>query len=164
VRLRHGDRHDDGPGAGGVAEAVEQGLDHRMVVGVDQALPGAARERGVGDAEDFLAGPQAELDLAVGADLQEEVGGGETKPEETVCVRTSGVLPLQPEVRPLALRWSFRPAALRPSAERRNVNRKHTGGSKMAYAAGRVINDADSHIMESLDWLPSYAERPSATG
>ena len=28
----------------------------------------------------------------------------------------------------------------------------------MPYAAGRVINDADSHIMESLDWLASYAE------
>lgn len=28
----------------------------------------------------------------------------------------------------------------------------------MSYAAGRVINDADSHIMESLDWLPSYAD------
>ena len=29
----------------------------------------------------------------------------------------------------------------------------------MAYAQGRVINDADSHIMESLDWLPSYADK-----
>jgi predicted TIM-barrel fold metal-dependent hydrolase len=28
----------------------------------------------------------------------------------------------------------------------------------MSYAAGRVIHDADSHIMESLDWLPSYAD------
>lgn len=28
----------------------------------------------------------------------------------------------------------------------------------MSYAAGRVINDADSHIMESLDWLASYAD------
>jgi predicted TIM-barrel fold metal-dependent hydrolase len=28
----------------------------------------------------------------------------------------------------------------------------------MSYAAGRVINDADSHIMESLDWLSSYAD------
>jgi predicted TIM-barrel fold metal-dependent hydrolase len=28
----------------------------------------------------------------------------------------------------------------------------------MPYAAGRVVNDADSHIMESLDWLPSYAD------
>src|SRR5262249_863558 len=28
---------------------------------------------------------------------------------------------------------------------------------QMAYAAGRVINDADSHIMESLDWLERYA-------
>src|SRR3954471_8316787 len=28
----------------------------------------------------------------------------------------------------------------------------------MPYAQGRVINDADSHIMESLDWLPSYAD------
>lgn len=28
----------------------------------------------------------------------------------------------------------------------------------MPYAAGRVINDADSHIMESLDWLSSYAD------
>src|SRR5579862_851287 len=28
----------------------------------------------------------------------------------------------------------------------------------MAYAAGRVINDADSHIMESLDWLASHAD------
>jgi len=28
----------------------------------------------------------------------------------------------------------------------------------VAYAQGRVINDADSHIMESLDWLPSYAD------
>lgn len=28
----------------------------------------------------------------------------------------------------------------------------------MPYAAGRVIHDADSHIMESLDWLPSYAD------
>ena len=28
----------------------------------------------------------------------------------------------------------------------------------MSYAQGRVINDADSHIMESLDWLPSYAD------
>src|SRR5438477_258166 len=28
----------------------------------------------------------------------------------------------------------------------------------MAYAQGRVINDADSHIMESLDWLPSHAD------
>ena len=28
----------------------------------------------------------------------------------------------------------------------------------MTYAAGRVICDADSHIMESLDWLPSYAD------
>ena len=28
----------------------------------------------------------------------------------------------------------------------------------MAYAAGRVINDADSHIMESLDWLERYAD------
>lgn len=28
----------------------------------------------------------------------------------------------------------------------------------MPYAQGRVIHDADSHIMESLDWLPSYAE------
>jgi predicted TIM-barrel fold metal-dependent hydrolase len=28
----------------------------------------------------------------------------------------------------------------------------------MAYARGRVIHDADSHIMESLDWLPSYAD------
>lgn len=30
----------------------------------------------------------------------------------------------------------------------------------MPYAAGRVVNDADSHIMESLDWLPSYADAP----
>ena len=30
----------------------------------------------------------------------------------------------------------------------------------MAYAQGRVINDADSHIMESLDWLPAYAGKP----
>jgi predicted TIM-barrel fold metal-dependent hydrolase len=29
----------------------------------------------------------------------------------------------------------------------------------MPYAAGRAINDADSHIMESLDWLSSYADR-----
>ena len=28
----------------------------------------------------------------------------------------------------------------------------------MSYAAGRIIHDADSHIMESLDWLPSYAD------
>jgi predicted TIM-barrel fold metal-dependent hydrolase len=28
----------------------------------------------------------------------------------------------------------------------------------MAYAGGRVINDADSHIMESLDWLAAHAE------
>jgi len=28
----------------------------------------------------------------------------------------------------------------------------------MPYAAGRVINDADSHIMESLDWLERYAD------
>jgi predicted TIM-barrel fold metal-dependent hydrolase len=28
----------------------------------------------------------------------------------------------------------------------------------MAYAGGRVINDADSHIMESLDWLSRHAE------
>jgi predicted TIM-barrel fold metal-dependent hydrolase len=28
----------------------------------------------------------------------------------------------------------------------------------MPYAAGRVINDADSHIMESLDWLSSFAD------
>jgi predicted TIM-barrel fold metal-dependent hydrolase len=28
----------------------------------------------------------------------------------------------------------------------------------MAYAGGRVINDADSHIMESLDWLADHAE------
>ena len=28
----------------------------------------------------------------------------------------------------------------------------------MSYAAGRVINDADSHIMESLEWLPSHAD------
>lgn len=28
----------------------------------------------------------------------------------------------------------------------------------MAYAQGRVMNDADSHIMESEDWLASYAE------
>ncbi|HEY2482343.1 MAG TPA: amidohydrolase family protein [Caulobacteraceae bacterium] len=28
----------------------------------------------------------------------------------------------------------------------------------MAYASGRVINDADSHIMESLDWLARHAE------
>jgi len=28
----------------------------------------------------------------------------------------------------------------------------------MAYAQGRVMNDADSHIMESEDWLSSYAD------
>ena len=28
----------------------------------------------------------------------------------------------------------------------------------MAYAGARVINDADSHIMESLDWLSGYAD------
>jgi predicted TIM-barrel fold metal-dependent hydrolase len=28
----------------------------------------------------------------------------------------------------------------------------------MSYAAGRVIHDADSHIMESLDWLSRHAE------
>jgi predicted TIM-barrel fold metal-dependent hydrolase len=28
----------------------------------------------------------------------------------------------------------------------------------MAYAGGRVINDADSHIMESLDWLSRHAD------
>ncbi len=28
----------------------------------------------------------------------------------------------------------------------------------MAYAGGRTINDADSHIMESLDWLSSHAD------
>jgi uncharacterized protein len=28
----------------------------------------------------------------------------------------------------------------------------------MAYAGARVINDADSHIMESLDWLSRYAD------
>lgn len=28
----------------------------------------------------------------------------------------------------------------------------------MPYAQGRVIHDADSHIMESLEWLPSYAD------
>jgi len=28
----------------------------------------------------------------------------------------------------------------------------------MAYAGERVVNDADSHIMESLDWLGAYAE------
>src|SRR5690242_1078459 len=28
----------------------------------------------------------------------------------------------------------------------------------MPYAAGRVINDADSHVMESLDWLSSHAD------
>ena len=28
----------------------------------------------------------------------------------------------------------------------------------MAYANARVINDADSHIMESLDWLTSHAD------
>src|SRR5262249_30950942 len=32
------------------------------------------------------------------------------------------------------------------------------GESRVAYAAGRVINDADSHIMESLDWLSSHAD------
>src|ERR1019366_6196740 len=41
---------------------------------------------------------------------------------------------------------------------RRRLLEKDTGGSKMAYAQGRAINDADSHIMESLDWLPSYAD------
>ena len=30
----------------------------------------------------------------------------------------------------------------------------------MAYAQGRVMNDADSHIMESEDWLASYADAP----
>ena len=34
----------------------------------------------------------------------------------------------------------------------------------MSYAAGRVINDADSHIMESLDWLSSYADPASGHG
>lgn len=29
----------------------------------------------------------------------------------------------------------------------------------MAYAGTRIINDADSHIMESLDWLASYADK-----
>jgi len=28
----------------------------------------------------------------------------------------------------------------------------------MAYANARVINDADSHIMESLDWLSRHAD------
>lgn len=28
----------------------------------------------------------------------------------------------------------------------------------MPYSAGRIINDADSHIMESTDWLGSYAD------
>jgi len=37
----------------------------------------------------------------------------------------------------------------------------------MSYAAGRVMNDADSHIMESTDWLAAYADpnvRGSLTG
>src|SRR5581483_9028274 len=38
------------------------------------------------------------------------------------------------------------------------VRRTTSGGTTMAYAAGRVINDADSHIMESLDWLSSHAD------
>jgi predicted TIM-barrel fold metal-dependent hydrolase len=29
----------------------------------------------------------------------------------------------------------------------------------MAYAGARIINDADSHIMESLDWLTAYADK-----
>ena len=28
----------------------------------------------------------------------------------------------------------------------------------MPYAEGRIFNDADSHIMESKDWLTSYAD------
>src|SRR5882757_2446807 len=28
----------------------------------------------------------------------------------------------------------------------------------MPYAEGRVYNDADSHVMELPDWLPSYAD------
>src|SRR5688500_7990744 len=28
----------------------------------------------------------------------------------------------------------------------------------MAYAAGRIIHDADSHVMETPDWLFAYAD------
>jgi hypothetical protein len=28
----------------------------------------------------------------------------------------------------------------------------------MPYAEGRIYNDADSHIMETFDWLVSYAD------
>src|ERR1700690_2631235 len=31
-------------------------------------------------------------------------------------------------------------------------------GATMPYAEGRVFNDADSHIMETFDWLLSYAD------
>jgi predicted TIM-barrel fold metal-dependent hydrolase len=38
------------------------------------------------------------------------------------------------------------------------AGQKHAGRAVMAYAKGRVFNDADSHIMESTDWLAGYAE------
>src|SRR5579863_8433797 len=41
---------------------------------------------------------------------------------------------------------------------RGTVSQRKRRRRRMAYAAGRVINDADSHIMESLDWLSSHAD------
>ena len=32
--------------------------------------------------------------------------------------------------------------------------------SRMAYAEGRTYFDADSHLMETPDWLPSYVDAP----
>src|SRR5215472_17029993 len=51
--------------------------------------------------------------------------------------------------------------ALRLTVFERRVRSCRKGKQRrpaMSYAAGRVINDADSHIMESLDWLSSHAD------
>src|SRR5689334_22717220 len=46
------------------------------------------------------------------------------------------------------------------SSHRRLLNPARQLGfnTGMAYAQGRTYFDADSHVMETPDWLPSYAE------
>ena len=47
-----------------------------------------------------------------------------------------------------------------PSAQTHNSSNKdkHSGEYVMGYAGERIMCDADSHIMETFDWLKDHAD------
>lgn len=70
-----------GPAALAIGQAVDQSLNHVAVPGVDEIAPAASHQGGFTRSRQGFAGPNRKGDLAVGGDLEKQIGVGERKSE-----------------------------------------------------------------------------------